>query len=354
MQSDTKRTGSDQSISDSAMAQISGAAAAERLEQKIVPSLDANHYFSAAVNRNLDVLRGMVSKVPDGDDPEVIHDVRVAIRRIRTCISLRTPAASRKKALSINRKLRFLFRMLGEVRDLDVLLGSVYTYYKRLGARRSKDFVAFVNDCEISRSKALSRVITAFHASSLKAVLDAAGELPAMYLDSSGHESHAVPAELDAAVLIASKYRVLLSFGPVLNTAAIPDETYHSARRASKRLRYSIEFFIDILGPGAARCYDSIKSLQDHLGSMNDTFFAIRKIMSFLSRSMAGAVDGRSDSVTPPGPEVARYLALRQAESRRLNASFVQAWTRVSSRTFRRNLFTSLGTTPRTGNSDQL
>jgi CHAD domain-containing protein len=326
----------------------------EKHVQNTGSSRDANHFFSSAVDRNLEILRTLASKVPDADDPEVIHDVRVAIRRIRTCISLRMPEASQKRTLYIDKKLRLLFRMLGEVRDLDVLLGSVYSYYKRLGVRRSKEFVAFVNDCEISRSKALSRVVTAFQAQSLKAILDAAGELPTLYLDSYGSETRAVPAELDAAVLIASKYRALLSFATVLNTGATPDETYHSARRAAKRLRYSIEFFMDILGPGAVRCHNSIKALQDQLGSMNDSFFAIRIIMSFLSRSMQSAADGRIDSGNPPGPEVARYLALRQAESRKLGDGFMQVWTRVSSQAFRRNLFTSLGTIPKPGSPVQV
>jgi CHAD domain-containing protein len=306
----------------------------------------ANLFFSAAVERNLEVLRAMSPRVPDGDDPEVIHDVRVAIRRIRTCLSLRTPGAARKQEISIDEKLRSLFRLLGEVRDYDVLLESAYVYYKRLGVRRAREFVAFVNDCEISRSKALARVIAVFRSPSLAVTLDSAGSVPAMYLDSDGLDTRAVPAELDAAVLVASKYRTLLSFDAILNAGAAPDEAYHAARRAAKRLRYSIEFFMDILGPGAVRCHGTIKTLQDHLGLMNDTFFAIRSIMSFLSHSVESVSSGWSEGDNPTGPELARYLVLRQHESRTLAAGFARVWARMTSPAFRKTLFTALGTMP--------
>jgi CHAD domain-containing protein len=312
------------------------------------PEDPASSFFFTAIERNLEILRTMGPRVPDGDDPEIIHDVRVAIRRIRACISLRTPDAAQKRASAIDRKLRGLFRMLGEVRDLDVLLASVYTYSKRLGIRRAKEFVAFVNDCEIRRSKALSRVISAFSPPAFEASLGAFSELPVMYRESGEPAFRAVPALLDAPVLIAGTYRALLAFDPMLKTGATPDETYHAARRAAKRHRYSIEFFSGMLGPGAERCHGTVKALQDHLGSMNDTFSAIRRVMSFLSRSMAAGGDGQYPGDHPPGPEVTRYLALRQTESRRLAAGFTHVWKRVSSPTFRRTLFTALGAIPKT------
>jgi triphosphatase len=304
-------------------------------------------FFAKAIRDNLDVLAGMSSKITDCDDPEVIHDARVAIRRIRTCISLYDPGSGGKIVRVADARLRRLFRALGEVRDLDVLLQDVYAYSKRLGDRRAKEFVSFVNDCMIRRSKALARADTIFGSAELRDTCNAADLLIDAYLKRGNDASRAVEAGLEAPVIIAGTYGSLLAFDPALRADGVPVETYHATRRAAKRLRYSIEFLGDAIGAMAMRCHADVKALQDRLGMMNDTFSAVRRVMGYLSQSEAGTGNTSADDHGRPGPEVARYLAARQAEARQLAAGFPRAWARVSSPVFRKRLFTALGTIPK-------
>src|SRR5262249_48222137 len=66
----------------------------------------------------------------EGNDPEGVHDMRVATRRLRTTLHLleEIPLFSRKHLRLLRRGLRSLARRLGAVRDLDILLERVQGY----------------------------------------------------------------------------------------------------------------------------------------------------------------------------------------------------------------------------------
>jgi CHAD domain-containing protein len=49
-----------------------------------------------------------------------------------------------------------------------------------------------------------------------------------------------------------------------------PLPRFHALRIACKGLRYTLEFFEDVLGPGARPLIKRVKRLQDHLGDLQD------------------------------------------------------------------------------------
>jgi CHAD domain-containing protein len=63
-----------------------------------------------------------------GEDIEDVHDMRVAIRRMRSAIRLLKPYLRAKAIADYNRDLRRLGWTLGDVRDLDVMIVQMQAY----------------------------------------------------------------------------------------------------------------------------------------------------------------------------------------------------------------------------------
>ena len=57
-----------------------------------------------------------------GDDPDALHDMRVAARRLQAVLRLHRECFTEKQFLRVYRPLRDLIRSLGTVRELDVLI----------------------------------------------------------------------------------------------------------------------------------------------------------------------------------------------------------------------------------------
>jgi CHAD domain-containing protein len=58
-------------------------------------------------------------------DPDAIHDVRVASRRLRAALRHLEPCFRKRDARSLRAAVRKLARLLGEARDLDILMANL-------------------------------------------------------------------------------------------------------------------------------------------------------------------------------------------------------------------------------------
>jgi CHAD domain-containing protein len=76
-----------------------------------------------------------------------------------------------------------------------------------------------------------------------------------------------------APLLIYTRLASVRAFNAILPDASI--EQLHGLRIEFKKLRYTIEFFREVLGEEARAVIDDLKALQDHLGDLNDAQGAI-------------------------------------------------------------------------------
>jgi len=117
---------------------------------------------------------------------------------------------------------------------------------------------------------------------------------------------------------------------------SVPLERYHQLRIASKGLRYTLEYFREVLAPEAKQAIDDVKALQDVLGDLQDAVVACNLLRDFLTWGTWGhdtsQAPGPGDLIVAPGP--AAYLAVRQAELRDLLQQFPSVWTRFHGQKF--------------------
>ncbi len=73
-----------------------------------------------------------------GEDIEVLHDMRVAARRLRAMLRIFKECYSKKKFKKHDARLSSLIRSLGNVREHDVFLAALEEHKKNLGAADRK------------------------------------------------------------------------------------------------------------------------------------------------------------------------------------------------------------------------
>lgn len=299
-----------------------------RLETGPAPGVTADDPMSVAGRKVLRFhLARVLAREPGvraGIDPEELHKMRVATRRLRAAWRVFGDAFRGAKVRRLRDDLGVVASKLGATRDLDVQLG-------RLTTPRRDDLgpleVAWRSKREEARAALVKELASARHRRWLTSFIrfvevDDAGVAP-----TTGAEPTTVRERAGSQIWAA--YERVRAFERVVDGAA--PETLHRLRIEAKRLRYSIEFVREALAPEAADPIARITALQDHLGLLNDADVAAAMTREFLAE--------RSHALTPAqSAAVADYLAEQERLVVELSASVGPPWAAVTSLAFRRRL----------------
>ena len=126
----------------------------------------------------------------------------------------------------------------------------------------------------------------------------------------------------------------------------VPLTRLHQLRIAGKYLRYTLEFFSEVLGSGSKLVIHNVKSLQDHLGDLQDAVVTSSILRDFLAGRGWGRQAGKqakaqgSDLIIAPG--VANYMAFKQVELARLVETFPEAWEPIRAPRYRHTMLSLL------------
>jgi CHAD domain-containing protein len=267
-----------------------------------------------------------------GLDPEELHDMRVATRRMRAAFDVFGPAFGPRQVKRHLKQLRRLGRTLGAARDLDVLVENLRRDLAQLPESAQAGLLPLLNAWEADRQAAHA----ALH----------------IYLDSESYQtfkrtynlflqpaaSPAQPADQPptgpvqhvrehAPVLIYTRLAAVRAYATILPNASL--EQLHALRIEFKRLRYTIEYFQEALGPEAKTVINELKKLQDHLGELHDAAVTCELIQTFLEhweqQQPSLAIPARQ---SPEG--LVTYLAAQYARRHQLMADFPAAWERFN------------------------
>jgi len=266
-----------------------------------------------------------------GEDIEAVHDMRVATRRMRSALRIFAPFYRRQAIRPFQRALGDTARALGAVRDMDVFLDRLLRYRAGLPAGAGDSLAPLLDYCAAEREAARARLIDHLNSPAFAGFVESF----AAFLTTPGAGARDIDPESPAThltgylapALIYARYEAVRAYEPVLVSATI--ETLHALRIEFKRLRYTLEFFAEILGPEAALVIDEVKTMQDHLGDLNDAHLAGRFLQDFIARyetAQAALPISERRSIE----QVAGYLAHQLAEKHRLLSLVPAAWEHFS------------------------
>ena len=106
-----------------------------------------------------------------GRDPESLHDMRVGVRRLRALLRAGRELVATDTG-ELDERLKLLGQILGEVRDLDVLLARLDAEAAELGGEDAKRAGALLAALRTDRSCSRSRLLAALRSDEYLALLD--------------------------------------------------------------------------------------------------------------------------------------------------------------------------------------
>jgi inorganic triphosphatase YgiF len=269
----------------------------------IAPAVTADSSFDDLIAAILDAnLRQFVGNWPalSPARPEAVHQMRVALRRMRSALALFNKAAPCDAFVHFRGEAKRIASAMGPARDQDVLhdlvehgpapaLGGGKSFDALLKASEKKRLAAYKAVSELIAAPATSRFVLDLQA--MIARRDWRGAI-------AGGETPPLGAPEFAAAALSRLDKRARKRGK--NLVELEPEQRHEARIALKNLRYAADFFTPLFekGKGARKFMRAMGELQDALGAYNDSIVAraivadIEKVAGAAAMRAAGAVDG--------------------------------------------------------------
>jgi len=212
----------------------------------------------------------------EGSDPEKLHDMRVATRRMRAAFGVFGPWLP--DSLSQRAKeLKWIGGSLGHVRDLDVQIEHHRQWAEHLGCLA--DIEPWLGWLIAERDASRMKLVAALSSQRYKRFVEEFAER--LLSEDCDKQDEAVIKV--APALVAKRWKKLKKALNPLDGDS-PDEAYHEARILAKRFRYSIEFVTPVYGLSAKETATAIARLQDILGLHQDCTVAKQMIREKLAK----------------------------------------------------------------------
>ena len=251
---------------------------------EVTPSSSLGDLAYAVLRRHLGALLSHEAGTRLGEDPEELHDMRVATRRLRAAIDLFKEVLP-VRTRTLRDELSWLAALLGDVRDLDVQIGGMDgTGWEGSGdagsRRRALDEVRALLEAE--RATARRHLLAGLDSSRWEKL--SAG-LCSLVQQGPSRRSLASrrPATLSVPVLIETRHAAVVKAARRARRSGLATD-FHRLRIRCKRLRYALEFTHDLYGGRAEAFVKRLTKLQDKLGMMQDAEVAVARLQRLAVR----------------------------------------------------------------------
>ncbi|HLM23136.1 MAG TPA: CHAD domain-containing protein [Propionibacteriaceae bacterium] len=203
----------------------------------------------------------------------VVHAVRVAVRRMRSTIRVFADFFEPSEAAHLEEGLVWWAGLLGEVRDMDILAQRQAALLDELPGELILGPVASTIQVELAaqRKQAADAMTEALDSERYRKLI---GLIHRWRSDPPFTSAADAPADAIDPLIKKAKRKVnrRLTSAAAARLAGQPsEELFHRARKASKRHRYAVEAALPVWGSKADKIISQRKDLQDLLGNYHDS-----------------------------------------------------------------------------------
>jgi CHAD domain-containing protein len=237
-----------------------------------------------------------------GTDPESLHDMRVAVRRSRALLRAGRPLL-RTDTQVLAAELKWLGALLGDVRDLDVLLGRLNGEAAELDTEDRRAAHALLRSLERERKRRRATLLKALDGSRYLSLLDR--------LETTLAELEPTGSDAGLAALARRQLKRLRKTVRALDDEPA-DEALHDLRKRGRRARYAAEL------ANQSSVVKRAKELQDVLGEHQDSVVAEHRLRALAAN--ASPVQALA---------AGRLVELERARQASARAAWRAAWRRL-------------------------
>jgi CHAD domain-containing protein len=296
-------------------------------EVAIDPDASIGAAFQALARAGFVHLCGNEDAVLRSGNPEAVHQMRVAVRRLRALLAAFHTALDRDATQFLRGELGWLQRQLGPARDWDVFLHGTLGPLAE-GLRQEESLAdlrraveearhqAYVVARETLRDRRYTRLLLRFQ----------------LWLDSTHWDDKESATPLSgsvssfAAKILDKRHRKLTKLAD--RHAELSEDELHEVRLRAKKLRYAAEFFRPLHpAKNTKKFIRTLIEIQDTLGSLHDAVVG-RELLNVLKSPAAGNGHGaQSPALERAAGVAAGFQAARIADDIR---RFGEVWPRFS------------------------
>lgn len=287
------------------------------------------------LRQQLEKLHNAEPVAREGSDPEGVHDMRVATRRLRAMLKVLEESVYEPEITAEFRgKLRKLANALGATRDNDVFLEHLKAYFAELSPEEQaglQPLLDAVNDLRDAARHEMLKVLDSAKTTRLLARLEKFVNKPGAGVRRKAAKNEMAPNLVRhfAGSAILRRYEEVLAYESVINPQT-PIEVLHRLRVACKRLRYTLEFFQEALPDTVKALHKQLTSIQDDLGELHDHQVAIELCKEILSDH-------------PEDVALHLYQSRRAADIVKAREAFTAKWQGLSGSDYRQALTGAIG-----------
>ncbi|HWN30110.1 MAG TPA: CHAD domain-containing protein [Burkholderiales bacterium] len=261
-------------------------APAKAAAPSLAPSMNASDAFIAIVEGCVQHLQANETGMLKQGDPEYLHQMRVALRRMRSAFKVFSKILPEPVTIPLVEEIKWLGGVLGPARDWDVFYYETLLPVMEVFAE-DPALRALREDCLKLREASRAAGRQAVDSSRYQRWLLLLG---AFLIRRPWFNEKAGSAPLTATMPVAEFAQALLEkcYGRLIklgrHLARLNERERHRLRIAAKKLRYTADFFSGLyLRKRARRYLKALGGLQDILGLLNDAA-TMRKLLDELSQ----------------------------------------------------------------------
>jgi CHAD domain-containing protein len=255
-----------------------------------------------------------------GDDPEDVHQARVATRRLRSDLRTFRTLLDQERAVPLRDELKWVADLLGAARDADVLLERLRKDADKLPQRDAVAVAGLLRRLAAERDRARVRVREGFKSDRYVDLIErlvAFAQVPPLVGD------WMLPARDVLPGLVAPTWKHLQRSVEELSDPPRPDEL-HQVRIRAKRCRYASEAVAPAVGREASKFASAVAELQGVLGDHHDAY-------------VADAWLREASTVVDPAQVLAagELISLQMLDAARLEREWEGVWKKASKKSLR-------------------
>ena len=257
-----------------------------------------------------------------GEDPEGVHQARVATRRLRSDLRTFRSLLDEQWGAALSDELRWLGDIFGAVRDADVLLERLDAKLLELPEVDRGPAKRLLDHLRTDHGRGRDQMLRALRSDRYDALLDrlvAAAARPRFLL----RVDDADDAEVLSRLARRPWKHLAASVAALADSPS--DLALHGVRIRAKRSRYAAEAVAPAFGKPARTFARAVTELQDVLGEHQDAIIAAE----WLRRAAAGTADEST------GFAAGQLAAIEYRDAERARRAWPDAWRRASRKRLR-------------------